>query len=127
MSKANVPFNEQLYKVIQKAGEDGITTKRLNDTFSNHTPSSISGVLNGMKNEHRVESIGRGKYRISDKTKFAKDTNVKKLVVGDLKNVKDQYDLKLSEYNELSKIQQEQLAEALKIIENAIEDLTEED
>ena len=119
----SVPLNERIYQAIKKAGKAGITKKELNEIFSNHSASSIAGILHGMKVEGRIKAMQRGRYCVTENNTFAAQTNIKRMIAKDLMAIQEKYDLRMSEFESLPKTQRDQIREAKSIIRKSINDL----
>lgn len=103
-----IPFKVQLYTFIANKGSKGATVQEVNEYFSKHTPSSISGVLHKLKEEGRLKHISRGRYVvISKKRAFAKKTSLKDTAIRDIAKLRDSYKFDVSDH-----VTDEQLQEA---------------
>lgn len=108
-----IPFNEQIYNFIAKKGKGGATVKEVIEAFPDHTSSSISGVLHGLKKEGRIKHISRGKYAVlTGQQSLTKNTSLKKAAIRDLIALRDSY-----EFNVSDPMTYEQLREAKEIFD----------
>lgn len=64
-------LNQDIYSFIAESSE-GVSVKEINAKFKEHSQGTISGLLNGMVNEQRIERPKRGVYKVTDQASLSK-------------------------------------------------------
>lgn len=103
------PLNEEVYDYIFRHGTqntEGVAVANIKSDFKRDygtSASSISGIIHGMLSEGRIIKPARGKYLPNINAKFAKRSDIIKMLASDIAVLENKYkNLSFENYQSLN-------------------------